>query len=228
MLSRCGGHLQSGGDAAGPLSGPETPLKSMMRLLLLFAALPCAVLATVGPSGLDGSPVNFNTSETGTVTIMPLGGPVSATVSGIPIFGFCVGPNLDGCLTSGLSGAVTITNNQVIFTFFGSSFPATGTFVVQMSGFDVTLTNVTLSSGALASGTFGLTSFTANSMTFTGTVNASGFAAPAGHTIIFNVSSSPSSPSPTPLPSSIIFVITGLACAALYAATRRWTTQRIN
>ena len=135
---------------------------------------------TVNPASL-GNQVNYSTSQTGTVTITPLGGPFPA--SG----GFCVGPNSDNCVGSGLSGSVAITANQVSFTFYGSTESATGTFVLVLSGFSTTINSVTFNSGALQSGTFALTSFNSNSMTFTGTTS-NGFAGLNGVTITFNVS----------------------------------------
>jgi hypothetical protein len=198
----------------------------MRKLKFALAAVPSALRASAMLAGLLGSPVNFNTSETGTVTITPLGGPFSATVGAGPEFAFCVGPNANNCVDSGLSGSVDISNNQVAFTFFGSTFSATGTFVIQLSGFDVTISNVTFNSGSLSSGSFALTSFTANSMTFTGTVNAGAFGAVGGRTVTFDVSTS-AAPSPTPLPSSIIFVITGLGAAALYGAAKALRRPRL-
>jgi hypothetical protein len=198
----------------------------MRTLKFALAASPFALPASVILAGLLGSPVNFNTSETGTVTITPLGGPFSATVGVGPEFGFCVGPNANNCADSGLSGSADISNNQVAFTFFGGTFAATGTFVIQLSGFDVTISNVTFNSGSLSSGSFGLTSFTATSMTFTGTVNAGAFGAAGGRTVTFNVTTG-APVSPTPLPSSIIFVITGLGAAALYVVAKALGKSRL-
>jgi hypothetical protein len=198
----------------------------MRELKFALAAVPSALRASVMLAGLLGSPVNLNTSETGTVTITPLGGPFSAIVGPGPEFAFCVGPNANNCVDSGLSGSVDISNNQVAFTFFGGTFAATGAFVIQLSGFDVTISNVTFNSGSLSSGSFGLTSFTATSMTFTGTVNASAFGAAGGRTITFNVTTG-APLNPTPLPSSIIFVITGLGAAALYGAAKALRSPRL-
>jgi hypothetical protein len=198
----------------------------MGRLKFALAAAPSALRASVIMAGLLGSPVNFNTSETGTVTITPLGGPFARTVGAGPEFAFCVGPNANNCVDSGLSGSADISNNQVAFTFFGGTFSATGTFVIQLSGFDVTISNVTFNSGSLSSGSFGLTSFTATSMTFTGTVNAGAFGAAGGRTITFDVTTG-APLSPTPLPSSIIFVITGLGAAALYGPAKALGKSRV-
>jgi hypothetical protein len=144
------------------------------------------LLASTATAGLTGSTYNFSTSETGTVTIAPLGAGGSFTAPAGP--GFCVGPNTDGCVSSGLSGSISISNTQVIFSFVGSTNGATGTFVLNLTGFlPPNITNVTFNSGSLAAGTFGLTSFTSNSMVFTGTVNNGTFSAINGRTIIFDV-----------------------------------------
>jgi hypothetical protein len=143
------------------------------------------------PAGLLGSPANFTTSETGSVIITPLGGPTDETVNGGTIFGFCVVAPIDaGCAdNSGVSGSVAITANQVSFTFYGSTSATSGTFVITISGFTTMINNVTLApgSGSLSPGTFGLTSFTSNSMTFTGTVSSTDFSAIGGQVFTFNV-----------------------------------------
>jgi len=190
----------------------------MGKLKVALAVLLSALLPATAFASLLGSPVNLNTSETGTVTITPLGGPFSATVGSGSEFQICVGPNNNNCVTSGLTGVIDISANQVVFTFFGGTFSATGTFVIQLSGFNSTVNNVTLNSGSLASGNFGLTSFTASSMMFTGSVSGTSF---AGGTVTFDVASGPAV-SPTPLPNSIIFLITGMGGVALYTARRRF------
>ena len=54
------------------------------------------------------------------------------------------------------------------------------------------LSNVTFNSGSLVGGTFGLTSFTPSSMTFTGSAAGAGsFNAIGGRTVSFNVTSVP-------------------------------------
>jgi hypothetical protein len=140
---------------------------------------------------LLGTVVTFSTSETAAVTISPLSSPPGAsvgsgTVNGGQIFTFCVGPNGDNCMSSGLYGSVTIAANTVNFTFYGSTFPATGTFAITISGFS-SLNSVTLApnTGSLQLGSFGVTN-TANSMMFTGTTS-SGFASNPGVPITFNV-----------------------------------------
>jgi hypothetical protein len=142
------------------------------------------------PSSLPGYSANFTTSESGAITITPPGTTmqtVSESTNTIN-FGFCVGPNSDGCMTSGMYGSVSITSNQVIFSFYGSTDPYAGTFAITISGLTSTIDSVTPNPGnILASGTFGLTSFTSNSMTFTGTASSSGFDAVGGIAYTFNV-----------------------------------------
>ncbi len=149
------------------------------------------------PPTLIGNVVNFTTSETGGVAITPLGGPTSETVNGGNIFGFCVGTPTNCSMGSGVSGSVTITANQVSFTFYGSTDPVAGTFSIQISGFTTAINSVTFNSGALTYGTFALASFTSNSMTFTGTSSGSGFSALGGKTITFNVATTPATFSAT-------------------------------
>ncbi len=178
-----------------------------MALAVLFSFAPLA------RAGLLGSPVNLNTSETGTVTINPLGGPFASTVGAGAEYDVCIGPNSDNCVTSGLEVFVDISDTQVSFTFFGSTNPATGTFVLQLSGFNTPITNVAYSSGALGTGSFGLTSFTSSSMTFTGTINSGSFAA-GGAPVVFNING-PLVP-PTPLPSSAILGLVGLGVLGVF------------
>ncbi len=156
-------------------------MKSCTNILMMSL-----LLASTATAGLTGSTYNFSTSETGTVTIAPLGAGGSFTAPAGPAF--CVGPNTNGCVTSGLAGSISISNTQVIFSFAGSTNAATGTFVLNLTGFvPPNITNVTLNSGSLLAGTFGLTSFTSNSMVFTGAVNDGSFSAINGRTIIFDV-----------------------------------------
>jgi hypothetical protein len=195
--------------------------KQIMRTSY-FGTIALAVLFSFAPlarAGLLGSPVNLNTSETGTVTINPLGGPFASTVGSSAEYSFCVGPNADNCATSGLYVLVDISDTQVSFTFFGGTDPATGTFVAQLSGFNTAITNVTYGSGAIGAGSFGLTSFTNNSMTFTGTVNSGSFAG-GGAPVVFNVTTQ--SVPATPLPSSAILGIVGLGVlGAFYMIGKR-------
>jgi hypothetical protein len=85
-------------------------------------------------------------------------------------------------------GSITVNNSQIIFNFSGSTFPATGTFVLNLTNFfPATITNVSFRSGSLSSGSFALTSFTSNSIVFTGSTNSATFSAVGGITIIFDV-----------------------------------------
>jgi hypothetical protein len=191
----------------------------MRKLIRTFCLAPSLLLAGAGGIAV-GTVIDVNTSETGTVTITPLGGPTAILVGGAP-FGFCVGPNLDNCTSSGLTGSMTISSNPVAFTFSGGTLPATGTFVIQVSGLPG-ISNVTYSKGSLDVGSFGLQSFTNSSMTFIGSVNGGGFDAGflIGSTISFNITTG-STPPPVPLPTSVIFVVTGLASVAMYVTIRR-------
>ncbi len=192
----------SNGNISGTATGAVGPVNITVSVNDAVGGTATAMYTiTANTSGsLLGSQFNLTTSETGTVTVTPLGGPTPETVTGGTIFSFCVGPNANNCASSGMYGSATITANQVSFAFSGSTNGASGTFVIQMTGFTTMINNVTLNSGALLSGTFGVTSVTSNSMTFTGTTSGTGFDAVGGATITFNVA---------PLASPATFSATG-------------------
>ena len=141
------------------------------------------------PSGLPGNSANFTPSASGNITITPPGTTmetVSEATNTIN-FAFCVGPNFDNCMSSGMYGSVTISANQVSFQFYGSTEPDAGSFVIYISGLTSTINSVTPNTGSLGTGTFGLTSFTSSSMTFTGTTSSGGFDAVGGIGFTFNI-----------------------------------------
>ena len=162
----------------------------------------------------------MSTAQTGSVTVTPLGGPFNAVVGNGAEFGFCVGPNLDNCSSSGLSASVDISATQVAVTFFGGTFPATGTFVIQLSGFNVPITGATLASGSLSSGSFAITGQTSNSITFTGSVNGGAFAAVGGRTLVFNVTTG-TPPPPVPPPSTLVLLLAGISIVGMWHVFRR-------
>jgi len=143
-------------------------------------------LASTASATLIGDSYNFSISATGSVTILSQSGPGPYIAPAGP--SFCVGPAANACSSSGLFGSVTMSATQVIFNFFGSTNPSTGTFVVNLTNFlPANITNVTYNSGALSGGTFGLASFSASSMVFTGTSTDNGFNAVGGSQIAFDV-----------------------------------------
>ncbi len=115
----------------------------------------------------------FTTSATGLTTITNQG--ETATIPAR--FAFCVGPNLDNCQTSGLFGAVSITDTQLKISFVGDVFIADGSFTLNFTGFDGLLRAVTpdRSSGSLLAGSFRLASFNSSQMTLSGYADSSGF-----------------------------------------------------
>ena len=104
------------------------------------------------------------------------------------------------------------------FGFTGSTDPTTGTFVLQLTGFTPVITNVTYQSGSLFSGSFGLTSFTDHSMTFTGSTG-SDFDAVGGATITFDIASRDVVAAPEP--SSLFMAGMGLLGLGFGAFRRR-------
>jgi PEP-CTERM motif len=184
--------------------------------LLLAVATPSAIASTIDVQSLLGSPVTGTSSVTGTTTINPLGALGNTVVGPGPEFGFCVGPNANNCVSSGLSGSVDISDAQIAFTFFGSTNAATGSFSVLLSNFSQTILNVAYVSGALQNGSFGLTSFNSSSILFTGTPSGN-YSAIGGDTILFNVTS-------VPEPASLTLL--GLGLAGIAARSRRALRKR--
>jgi hypothetical protein len=186
-----------------------------MRLQGFGLALALGLMGAVpAMAGLIGSPVDLGASATGGVSITAVdssGSPDgSATVNGTNEFLYCVGPNNDHCVDSGLLGSIDLSDSAVSFSFSGSTFSATGTFVLELSGFDTTITSVSYVSGALNGGTFALTSFNADSMTFTGSVTDSAFSGLSGPVITYDVGSAS-----TPEPSSVLLSALGVLALLL-------------
>src|SRR4051794_32800099 len=120
-----------------------------MRVLSTGVALTLLTLTSAAIAALTGDTYDFSTAKTGTVTISPLGPAGSFTVPAGP--GFCVGPNSNNCVSSGLSGAISFNASQIIFNFSGSTSGATGTFVLNLTNFvPANILNVTYNSGSLA------------------------------------------------------------------------------
>jgi hypothetical protein len=121
--------------------------------------------AATSMAGLIGSPVTLTTSQTG-ATMITAGS--SSTVDSGAEFFYCLGPNQDGCQSSGVSGSIDISDNVIDFLFTGSTFQTDGSFTLVLSGFNVPITGVTASSTTVGF-PFSLVSFNSSSITFTGT-----------------------------------------------------------
>lgn len=176
-----------------------------IRATYLAAAFSLA-FAPVASATIVGSTYDFTSSVTGSTTISPLGGPTTHTDPAN--VGFCVGPNADNCAPSGLSGSYsfasqTPTTDTITFTFFGSTGPATGSFVIDLGNFHTldgeVVTGVSFASGNLGVGDFTSVSFNGTDAIFTGTPSGN-YNASGGFNVLFNVTTSgPSVPEPASL-----------------------------
>lgn len=177
----------------------------------------CLLSATIAKANLMGT-YNVSSSATGLVNINPAPGAGPFTVGGTgPTF--CV--DYIGCFGSGLSGSLSVTGTQVTFNFFGSTDSGNpGSFTINLTNFTTPITGVTLAFGALNYGTFGLSGFTANSISFTGNtgINSQSIDAIGGSTFTFNVTT-------TPEPSSGVLLLSILIPGLIIAAYRRMASS---
>jgi hypothetical protein len=166
---------------------------------------------------LIGNTVDFYAGQTGSTTINPVGGPFPLTVvdPGAEA-GACIGPNTDGCVSTGMAAVVDIGADYIGFLFFGSTLPAgAGTFSFLLDGFDETILDVTPLVGTLSKGSFGLAAFGPHAIAFSGST-ADYFDAGAGSTFVFKVSTAAST---VPEPDTL-----GLMAIALGIMT--WTRRK--
>jgi PEP-CTERM motif-containing protein len=165
----------------------------VLMLVSALAIAPSVIASPITAEGLLGNTVSGVSSVTGTTTINPLGslGP-PAVIGPATEFAFCVGPNGDNCASSGLFGTADLSDAAITFVFFGSTFPATGSFSIALNFLNPILGNVALSGGATPGFNFGLTSSSPSSLVFTGTPGAGGvYNAIGGSTVTFSVATVP-------------------------------------
>lgn len=173
-------------------------------------------LSSVAYGGLLGDSVNFATSATGTTTISAPSVASAVVVNPGAEALFCVGPNFDGCVTSGFHGTANLSDNAISFLFSGSNSGSTGGFTFVISGINLPVLSVTPTGGSLNLGTFGVSAFTASSITFAGTA-AGGFDAFGGRTLTFAVTQAPE-------PTTLCLSGAGLALLA-WQARRRFSRR---
>ena len=175
-------------------------MKTLSSLAFAMVAMPLA-FASPSVASLLGTTVTGTAASTGAVTVNPtaLG---TKTVGAGQEFAFCLGdPNACGS-GSGVSVGVDISDNQVAFSFFGSTDTETGTFSISLTGFDGRITGVTLASGSDTFDSFGLTSSGPGSMLFTGSVTDDSFFAIGGLFVTFDVTSLTPTNTPTFTPTN--------------------------
>lgn len=137
-------------------------------LKTLAVAAVAALAATSAMAGLVGTSVDYTASANGSTEVKDAG-PAAAVVGAGTEFFACIGPSVNICSSSGMFVGVDISDAAITVSFSGGTFPAAGQFFLDLSGFDEVINNVSLtSSRALAGGSFGLDSFTADSIRFVG------------------------------------------------------------
>lgn len=194
------------------IPAPVRKKPGAQTLSIALAAVFCLISATAAKATLVGT-YNTTSSTTGTVAFTAAPGPGPFTVGGAGP-SFCI--DGDGCVTAGLFGSVSVTGTMVSFTFFGSTVGENGSFTINLTNFNNAITGVTLASGSLIDGTFGLSSSTAHSISFTGSTTTD-FDAVGGRTIVFDVTS-------VPEPSSVVLLSTILV-GLIIVARRRMATS---
>ena len=163
---------------------PRNQAKSFKSLTAGLAAVLALAFASNAGAALTGT-YDAASSQTGGVTISAPAPAGPYTIPAGPFF--CVGPNGDNCVSSGMSMAYTMSGTQVFVNFSGSTFSSSGTFKVTLSNFSATILSATYNSGSLITGGFSLTSVGAHTLEFTGSATGGGFNAIGGRTIIFDV-----------------------------------------
>jgi len=178
---------------------------------------------------IQGSTYHFSGSQTGTTTITAIGGAplASATFTDPPGQNFCIGPNTDGCILSGMFGSFTFTDTgantaTITFHFTGSTFGASGSFSVDLGNFVLPggghITSVTYASGNIGLGSFTSVAWNGTDAIFTGTPNGS--YAGGGGNVVFNVAVAPPASVPTLSQWGLLLLAGLLAAAAAFRLHR--------
>jgi hypothetical protein len=197
-----------------------------IRALHLAAALAVVLAPTSMANSVQGSTYHFSTSQTGTTTITSSAAGTYTDPAGGT---FCVGPNADNCINSGLYGSYTFadttaTTATITFHFSGGTYSATGSFSIDLGNFVLPggghITGVTYGSGNLTAGSFTSVSWNGTDAVFTGTPN--GFYTGGGGDVVFNVTEAPpTTPAPTLSQWGLLLLAGLLAGTAVFKLHRR-------
>jgi PEP-CTERM motif len=203
------------------LASGNRALRLSIALTLVFASTSLAEIAD--------STYDFVTAESGSAVIT---GSPSGSYTAPANPGFCIGPP-NNCVTGGVSSSFAFTNvspteDQITFTFFGSSDPVgvSGGFKIDLLNLVTTdgstMTGITHVSGNFVAGIGDLIGFlSGNSLIFVGTDSTGeGFDADGGAKIVFDVTETGGTSS-SPEPASLLLSGLGLAGLAIAGIRRK-------
>jgi hypothetical protein len=182
----------------------EIVMRKLQPAVVLAGAIVVGAIATPAAASLVGATYSFDLSGN-TVT----GASPDGTYTDPSNPGWCLGPNLDNCVGSGMSSTFSFGESTITFSFFGSTFSGAEPFTVSLSDFD-TVDGSTILGIDLASSTFGdsliLQSFDGTTAVFVGDPLDGVFDAVGGASVVFDVTLQP-----IPLPASFAFLASALA-----------------
>jgi hypothetical protein len=163
---------------------------NIRRSCIVATVAALAVMAAADArAGLVGSSYGFSASSAGLTTITArnatpasLSGPF---VDGGPNPEYCIGPNANGCVNSGMAGYFAFSDepagsltSRITFYFGGSTFSAPGSFTLNLDnirttdGSTISKLPVDPASVPLALGTFGGRLVDATDLQFTGSTSS--------------------------------------------------------